>query len=414
MKIIISRVEPLIQAVHHYKVTPPKDEAKEQRWFTYVPDKTKPNGRKRVAKNSKLELYSFLMDFYGITEEVENGKRTFGDIYYEWVSYKETFVKVANKKKGISPSTIKRYKRDFEKCIKGSILDRTPIEKVTSILLEKFLKEMIVKHNLSESFAKNILGYVRNVFEYAIRNRYISTNEFLFVDKALLLAFVASKPPKKDSDRVLTKKETKALYEAIRRHQQAHPYYMPDYAIELALMTGMRVGELAALRWNDIRYGALHIDFSEHRLDFDDHCELVIDEPKNLKHREFPLNDNIEELLERIKALSIDSEFIFARENGVRYTAHDISCACDRRASEAGIKKTSVHGIRRTVASEMRKIANIKIVSNLLGHLEETDEGYYNYDNSEFDEKKAITTKLCSNVLNFNPQRNNKKIAKAL
>ena len=62
----------------------------------------------------------------------------------------------------------------------------------------------------------------------------------------------------------------------------------------------------------------------------------------------------------------------------------------------------------------MRKIANIKLVSNLLGHLEETDEGYYNYDNSEFDEKKAITTKLCSNVLNFNPQRNNKKTAKAL
>lgn len=45
---------------------------------------------------------------------------------------------------------------------------------------------------------------------------------------------------------------------------------MPDYAIELALLTGMRVGEIAALHWSDIDNKHIHVDFSEHRIDYKD------------------------------------------------------------------------------------------------------------------------------------------------
>lgn len=404
----------IIEKVHPFKITAPKKGASDSRWFTYIPDEKSPNGRKRVAKKSQKELFVFLLGFYGISESSLKGSMSFGELYYEWTNYKEEFVKATNKKKALSPSTVNRYRRDYKKCFAGTNLDSTPLMNVTSIQLEKEIKNAIVKHKLSESFAANLIGYISNAFSYAVRNRYVTTNEFLFVDKARVLSFVTIKPPKSDADRVLTQNELKALNVAIRSHEAIYPTYMPDYAIELAMRTGMRVGELAALHWSDIRDGVIHIDYSEHRNDYEDHSELVIEEPKNLKHREFPLNDDIEEIFNRIKALGIESEFVFARENGKRYTAHDISCACDRRANEAGIKKTSIHGIRRTVASEMRKYASIKLVSNLLGHLEETDEGYYNYDNSDFDEKKAITKQLCSNVLNFEDATKNKKRAKAL
>lgn len=95
---------------------------------------------------------------------------------------------------------------------------------------------------------------------------------------------------------------------------------------------------------------------------------MVIGESKNGKHRIVPITDDIRSLLNKIRALGIQSSdrFIFVRENGTRYTAHDISCTVDRRASEAGIKKTSIHGIRRTVSSQLNTVLSQKDVASML------------------------------------------------
>ena len=401
----------IISKVHPYAIIKPKEGAKDQRWSTYVKDELSSSGRRKILRKTKKDILEYLFEYYGLPKDSGSKKHTLGKVFQEWTEYKEGFVKSVNKRKSLSPTTINRYRRDYSKCLAGTTLDKTPIKSITSIQIENTFKDIISKLNLSEYFVDNLLGYLNMAFNYAVRMRYIEKNEFLFVDKTLVLSLVPSKPPKNDSERVLTAKELQALYEAVRSHEEHHPNYLPDYAIELAILTGMRVGEISALHWTDIRDGAIHIDFSEHRNDYSDHSELVIDEPKNLKHRIFPLNEAIEKLLSRIMSLGINGEFVFMNSDGRRCTGHDISCACARRAGEAGIKKTSIHCIRRTVASEMRKQFSIKLVSNLLGHLEETDEGYYNYDNSEFAEKKAASEHLYSNVLKFDA---NKKIAEAL
>ena len=187
----------------------------------------------------------------------------------------------------------------------------------------------------------------------------------------------------------------------LARHQDA-PYYMPDYAIELAILTGMRVGELAALHWTDIDNDFIHIDYSEHRLDYSDKpSELIIGEPKNGKHRTLPLTDDIKTVLSKVKALGLKGKdnFIFVHEDGTRYTAHDISCAVDRRASEAGIKKTSIHGIRRTVSSLLNTVLEQKAVADMLGHSEKVNEQHYNYSTAENSEKTKALTAVSSKVI---------------
>ena len=404
----------ILDRVHPYKITPPREEAKNQRWSTYVKNEYEPTGRKKMVANSKKELFEKLLAHYGINEANAKGNMTFGELFAEWTEYKKAFVNVNNPKKSRSQTTITRYKRDYRKCFADTDFDKTPIMSITSIQIELAFKTAIEKHNLQESYSSNLFGYIKNCFEYAFRMRYISTNEFIYVDKDSVLAFVNVKPPKKDEERILTRKQLKDLYDATLDQEKRHPYYMPNYAIELATQTGMRVGELAALRWCDLQDGYIHIDYSEHRVDYEDHSELVIGEPKNLKHRKFPFNPLIEDIFHRIKNLGIESEFVFARENGERYTAHDISCACNRRGEEAGIENVCIHRIRRTVASELRKIYDIKTVASLLGHLEETDEAYYHYDNSEEVVKIEASNTLYSNVLKFDDLKKNKKRAKAL
>ena len=180
----------------------------------------------------------------------------------------------------------------------------------------------------------------------------------------------------------------------------------------------MRVGEIAVLLWSSIDDGYIHIDESEHRYDYADRpSELVIGEPKNGKHRLIPLTDAMKELFERIEALDVRSpeDFIFVRREDLsRYTGHDIGCAIDRRASEAGIKKTSIHGVRRTVSSILRTKLPAKTVANMLGHLETTNERHYNYDFFEDSAKiHALDELSSSNVLNVLRFPENEKRAEA-
>ncbi len=278
---------------------------------------------------------------------------------------------------------------------------------ITSIILEEELKTIIVKNHLKESFSKNLVGYFRMMFRFAYRSRLVKTNEFDFVDTDIILAFAEDNKVKAEEEQVLTADELGKLVTATRHHEIKHPNYMPDYAIELASLTGMRAGELSVLRWTDIdvKHGYIHIDYSEHRIDYEDHSELVIDEPKCLKHRKFPIGDAIRDLFERIRSLGIDSEYVFGKPGGGRYTGHDISCACGRRAKEAGVGRTSIYRIRKTVVSEMRKHYPAKLVSNLVGHLEETDECYYNFDNSEAYEKLEAVNSYASVIIPFNREK---------
>mgnify|MGYP007050600900 CR=1 FL=1 len=47
---------------HPYSIG--KGNGKDQRWRTYIPDKTKKYGRKLIVKATEEELYEWLNDFY--------------------------------------------------------------------------------------------------------------------------------------------------------------------------------------------------------------------------------------------------------------------------------------------------------------------------------------------------------------
>ena len=378
----------ILDKVHKYKISKGVNEG---RYTTYVKDENKPSGRRQIKTKTLADMYKFLFDYYGIAREKE---MLFSELWEQWIDYKKQFVSFRNNK-GLSQSTIRRYERDYDKYIADSKLAMQSVTHITAIQLDTFIMDIIRKHSMKESCAKNIISYIHNVFGYAYRAEIIKADVSAKMDKRLILAQCAESVQKQDKDRVLTNAEREKLKIAIKKHEKNHIYYMPDYAIELALLTGMRVGEIAALRWSDIDDKNINIDFSEHRLDYKDKpCELIIGEPKNRKHRKIPLSTEMQNLFARIRALDIKSDFIFARkETGERYTAHDISCAIDRRAQEADIKKTSIHGIRRTVSSLLNEQIPQKAVASMLGHLETTNERYYNFDTHEDSEKiRALNT----------------------
>ncbi len=388
----------ILDKVHKYSIS----RAKNGQFVTYVRDETQPTGRRQVRKATKKELYRYLLEFYGISDKNAPGAMRYGELYHDWVDYKRQFIDAPNKKKGLSPTTIRRYERDYDNYIKGTKLDKLPIHALTPVTLERLVVDIIENRELTDRCAGNLIGYIHQSFQYARRSRYISEDPSEYIDRTLILSRCRSAAPKPDEERVLTISELTMLLDAVQAHEAKHPDYMPDYAIELSSMTGMRVGELAALKWTSVDEDFIHVDYSEHRLDYADRpSELVIGEPKNQKHRLIPCTEGMRILFEKIRALGMTSEegYIFVREDGSRYTGHDIGCALDRRAREAGIKKTSIHGIRRTVSSYLNQTLPTRTVANMLGHLPQTNEACYQYDMSEKADKIRALDSLSSFII---------------
>lgn len=104
---------------------------------------------------------------------------------------------------------------------------------------------------------------------------------------------------KKPQERVISDEDMKKLFRQFGRDYESKPDYIPTYAVEFACMTGMRVGEIAALTWSKITDEYILVDQSEkyNRKT----KEYYISITKNGMERQFPLTPEIKELLERIK-----------------------------------------------------------------------------------------------------------------
>lgn len=131
--------------------------------------------------------------------------------------------------------------------------------------------------------------------------------------------------------------------------------------IVVAINTGLRVGELLALRWGDLdlRRGEMHVRRSV--------VEGHIDTPKSGKSRKVPLNETAMEVLKAHKHLR--SELLFCQDDGSMLTDGQIKWPLYRIRHRAGIADVSWHGLRHTFASHlvMRGVA-LKAIQELLGH----------------------------------------------
>lgn len=368
----------------------------DKRWTTRVPDPSKSDGRRIIRKPTREEVENELIKFY---KEQESAKKeteiassiTISEFYPLWVEY-------AGKRATISSETIKKYKNDYRRCIQNTTFAKMKVKDIDFIELEDFLQSTVEKLNLKKKALNNLFGYMKHMFSYAMRKRIITENPCDLVDMAMLRAYCDTtvKPTEK---RILSDAEIQALLQTLHYQQQNSPLYMPNYAIELCLYTGLRVGEVAALKWNCIKNGELYITESEHRISHPDGADTYeIGDTKNKKERRIPISDDLQKLLNRIQTLhkenGIISEFVIADTNG-RVIAPTISKAMYRRGYEAGINAKSIHAIRRTVSSKLNTILPRATVALIMGHTEEVNVEHYDYDTLKLETKrKAMDTLL--------------------
>jgi integrase len=123
----------------------------------------------------------------------------------------------------------------------------------------------------------------------------------------------------------------------------------------------MRLGELLAVRWEDIDLFAKRILVRRNAVYGE------ISTPKSGKNREIPICDTLLDELKRTRHLRGD--LVFSNHRGKLWLAQDTYEPLHWACKKAGLRKVSWHVLRHTFASHLvMKGAPIKAVQELLGH----------------------------------------------
>jgi len=128
-----------------------------------------------------------------------------------------------------------------------------------------------------------------------------------------------------------------------------------------AMKTGLRQGELLALRWEDIDLvsGLLRVRRSVTR--------GVVTVPKSGKGREVPLGDEVLAVLKAERHLR--GPLVFCTADGRMFKKNECKHPIWRACKRAGLRQISWHVLRHTFASHLvMRGAAMKVVQELLGH----------------------------------------------
>ena len=147
-----------------------------------------------------------------------------------------------------------------------------------------------------------------------------------------------------------------------------------DIPTLLGLYAGMRVGEVCALKWEDIDWdeATVTIRRTAQRL----RCSgaggktvVMIGAPKSRKsHRTIPLPKFILKLLAQYRETCPASDFIFGKQ-GKPAEARTIQRRLQRLAMKLGISGVHFHALRHSFATRLMELGtDVKTVSELLGH----------------------------------------------
>lgn len=165
------------------------------------------------------------------------------------------------------------------------------------------------------------------------------------------------------------------------------------FGILLALYTGLRIGEVCALKWEDISDATIHICKTMQRLkNADGLTEIMILPPKtDSSDRIIPIPAALKEIIEQQRR---EGGYMLARPNGKFTEPRLLQSKFAKCLTECGIDKANFHTLRHTFATRCIEAGvDVKTLSELLGH-SDVKTTLNRYVHSSFDLKQKSIDKL--------------------
>ncbi len=258
-------------------------------------------------------------------------------------------------KHNVKLSTYRKYEGLFENHIKP-LMGNMPLKSVSRTTIERFSHALKANGrkgggSLSVKTVNDILIILSLAFDYA-------EEEF-----DVILPRITSLREEKKEARVLSNEEHKKLTEYLLTDMDEY-----KFGVLLALNTGLRIGELCALKWEDVTESYLIVDKTMQRLKGDyGKTEIIIDSPKsNSSKRIIPLPKFIARFAECFRK---ESGYVISTARTPYCEPRTVQQRFREITEETGLIGVTFHTLRHTFATRCIEAGfDVKTLSEILGH----------------------------------------------
>ncbi|WP_086314571.1 hypothetical protein A5821_002153 [Enterococcus sp. 7F3_DIV0205] len=279
----------------------------------------------------------------------------------------------------IKESTYASYKNKLSLHILP-VIGKTPLHLVDKKQLEQLTDQL--KDKLSPASIHIVFRLVKSCLKAARDRGYINTNpaEQISLPKV-----------QKEQVPALNRQQHTQLLNESKQNVKGLP-------IVIALETGMRIGEISALKWEDVDFEqeVIHVCRTKQRIfDYDksiNKTKLIETAPKTKRaKRVIPLTPCLKEQLILAKEHAVSSYVV--ESHGKSVEPRTISYRFERIKKKVGLSDVGFHVLRHTFATRCVELGvNINTVSALLGHTSiKLTLDTYTYSFVE-DQRKAMET----------------------
>lgn len=241
--------------------------------------------------------------------------------------------------KGRATATVLAYGKDIDQLSQYlAKTGRIDVKDVTESDLQSFLTNLQSDSYTQKSVSRKI-NSIKTLYRFLVGESILTQN----IASGIKHPHIDHKEP-----RVLSKMEYRALRDSSKDDERI------SAIIELFLQTGVRIGELAQIRMEDVS-----------------DTELVVRNTKDKIDRKVPLNASSLESIKRYTNLRPESESdrLFITKTGRPLLVRNIRTAIDRYFKEAGVKNCTVNDLRNTfIAHQLANNAPLEYVSEIVGH----------------------------------------------
>ncbi len=295
---------------------------------------------KRMAEEA---LHAVLTDARrGTLSVVVNA--TFADAAAEYLRYVEDV-------RQIDPATVK----DYRGVIEGYLIDEFGSQSITTIspdAIDAYKERLIAESRLSNRVIVRHLTVLHGVFKRAKRVWGLTFNP--------ASADLVERPQMVYTGEFDTYNgdEVELLAASAADAQDATVYRVAAY-------TGLRLGELLALRWKDVDLvgGLMHV-----RRNYTDNREKI---PKGKRVRSVPMTGAVVDALARLKDrghLTDDDDLVFINTAGGYLASWSLRRRYYRAIEKAGLRKIRFHDLRHCFGSMAITVLDPYAVQSYMGH----------------------------------------------
>jgi len=351
-------------------------QGKNGKWFVYLPDKEK--GRVLKKRNTKKEIEDVIVAYQ--EELIDNP--TIEEVFNEWNDYRLELKKIEKSSHTRMKQVFSRHYKSFGK---RKIKDVSPDEFI------EFLERQIPEHNLSSKAFASLKTITKGFLKRAKRKKYITFSpELMFADLDVSENEFA-KQHKEDYEQVFNEEETSAMVEYLTENCD-----IENSAILLLFVSGMRIGELVALKHEDLDpfNNTVRIRRTETRYSEDGKTYYTVkDYPKTKSGiREIVIPSSYRWLIRNLHQRSADGEYVFTDVKGNRIPTYKIRKREYAVCRKVGVHKKSPHKIRATYDTILldAKVDN-RMIKDQMGHADiRTSEINYHRNRKSHERKTAI------------------------